>query len=291
MLPAAIFDTGLARRRLKRALDGAPADFLLTRVVDDVGDRLGTVQRSFSQIADVGTPTAALAVALRRRYPAAACVRVAPLRETGSVVGDVDRLPLAAGSCDLVTSALALHAINDLPGAFIQIRRVLKPDGLFLASLAGGRTLHELRTVLTEAESLVTGGASPRVSPFADVRDMGGLLQRAGFALPVADSEQITVRYPNLFALMADLRAMGTTNALVARSRLTARRALFAEAQRLYAERFGDADGRLRATFEIVSVSGWAPHESQQQPARRGSGKVSLAEVLSDRTASPARKN
>ena len=249
------------------------------------------MQRSFSRIADVGTPTASLAAALRRLYPAAAQVRVAPHREPGAALGDVEHLPLAANSCDLVTSALSLQAANDLPGALIQIRRVLKPDGLFLASLAGGRTLHELRAVLTEAESLVTGGASPRIYPFADVRDMGALLQRAGFALPVADSQQITVRYANMFALIADLRAMGATNALIARSRLPARRTLFVEAQRLYAERFGDADGRLRATFEIVSVSGWAPHESQQQPARRGSGTVSLAEALSDRAAPPGPKS
>ena len=218
--------------------------------------------------------------ALGHRYPAAIVTRIGPHPDPGSALGDAEHLPLAPQSCDLIVSALALQRVNDLPGALVQIRRALKPDGLFLASLAGGRTLHELRAVLTEAEMRVSGGASPRVDPFADVRDAGGLLQRAGFALPVADSELIMARYPDLFALMADLRAMGATNALVARSRQPAKRAMLVEAARLYAERFADADGRIRATFEIVSVSGWAPHESQQKPARRGSGTVSLAAVL-----------
>ena len=280
-----IFDTALGRRRLARALRGnTPADFLLKRAVADVADRLALVQRPFDRIVDLATPTPALAVALGRQFPAATIARVAPLGAPGTVVGDPEHLPLATASCDLIASALALHAVNDLPGALIQIRRALKPDGLFLATLPGGRTLHELRAVLTEAEVSVRGGASPRVYPFADVRDMGGLLQRAGFALPVADSETITVRYAGLFALIADLRAMGATSTLVARSRRPPPRALFGEAARLYAERFADADGRIRATFEFVSVSGWAPHDSQQQPARRGSGQVSLAKALNDRS-------
>ena len=201
------------------------------------------------------------------------------------MIGDAEHLPLAPESCDLIVSALALQNANDLPGALVQIRRALAPDGLFLGCLLGGRTLHELRSVLTEAETSIRGGASPRVYPFADIRDMGGLLQRAGLALPVADSEQLTVRYPDLFVLMTDLRAMGASSALVARDRRPGPRSMFLEAARLYAERFADADGRIRATFEIISVSGWAPHDSQQKPARRGSGRVSLVEALGDRSA------
>ena len=283
MTLAPIFDTGLVRRRIARALTRGPADFLLTRTVEDMCERLLAVQRPFGCIADVGSPLPVLAQALGRQYPGAQVTRFGPHPDPGSAVGDAEHLPLATGSCDLVVSALALQSVNDLPGALVQFRRALKPDGLFLAALIGGRTLHELRAALTEAEARISGGASPRVYPFADVRDMGGLLQRAGFALPVADSEQVIVRYADLFALMADLRAMGATSSLVARSRRPAGRALFLEAARVYDERFADADGRVRATFEIVSVSGWAPHESQQAPAKRGSGRVSLAEALGDR--------
>ena len=279
-----IFDTRLARRRLERAV-ARPADFLLARAADDIVERLGAVQRDFTDIADIGTPAPALARALARAYPRAHLAMVTPLRDAGRLApgvvhGDLERLPLAAASLDLAVSALALQGVNDLPGALVQIRTALKPDGLFVGSLMGGRTLVELRAVLTEAETTLLGGASPRVAPFADVRDMGGLLQRAGFALPVADSEVLTVRYASIFALMADLRAMGATNVLVARSRRPTPRALFLEAARLYAARHSDADGRIRATFEIVSLSGWAPHPSQAKPAPRGSATVSLVDAL-----------
>lgn len=282
----AIFDQALLRHRLARAMTRGPADFLLARTAEDVVERLETVQRRFETIADVGTPGPHLARALAVRWPGADIVRVAPIAvglSARGVVGDAERLPLRPESLDLAVSALALQSANDLPGALVQIRRALKPDGLFLGALVGGRTLSELRTVLTEAEVAMSGGGSPRVAPFADVRDMGGLLQRAGFALPVADSEILTVRYDHLFALMADLRAMGATSTLVARTRRPTRRDLFLRAAALYQARFADADGRLRATFEIVSISGWAPHESQQKPAKRGSAQVSLAAVLSDK--------
>ncbi len=288
--PTAIFDKTLARHRLARAVaSGAPADFLLARASEDLVERLATIKRSFALIGDVGTPGLHLAGALAVRDPRATIVRVAPLA-TGhasglvEIVGSPEALPLAPERFDLIVSALALQGVNDLPGALVQIRQALKPDGLFLGAIVGGRTLQELRAVLTEAEAELTGGASPRVAPFADVRDMGGLLQRAGFALPVADSDPLTVRYDNLFALMADLRAMGATSTLVARERRPARRQLFLRAAELYAQRFADPDGRIRATFEIVWLAGWAPHESQQKPARRGSGTVSLAEALHDRT-------
>ncbi len=286
----AIFDTLLGRRRLARAAAGAPADFLLDRATSDIVERLETVKRRFLLVGDIDTPGPALATALARMLPEAQVVRVAPLARPSVnfavVRGDAETLPLA-GSLDLAVSALALQGVDDLPGALVQIRRALKPDGLFLGALVGGRTLHELRAALTEADVEINGGVSPRIAPFADVRDMGGLLQRAGFALPVADSDIVTVRYDHMFALMKDLRAMGATNALVARTRRFSRRAFFARAAAIYAGRYADPDGRIRATFEIVSLSGWAPHGSQQKPARRGSGTVSLAKVLGDRSDDP----
>lgn len=282
-MPPKIFDTRLAQRRLARAA-GQPADFLLTRAAEDIVERLGAVQRRFTSIADIGTPGPVLAEALALAYPEAQVTRLSPLggatARSSTVNGDIERLPFALASLDLAVSSLALQGVNDLPGVLAQIRAALRPDGLFIGSLAGGRTLHELRAALTEAEATLSGGASPRVAPFADVRDMGGLLQRAGFALPVADSETVIVRYPTMFALMADLRAMGATNALVSRSRRPTPRTLFLDAAKLYAARHADADGRVRATFEIVSLSGWAPHSSQAKPARRGSANASLAEAL-----------
>ncbi|WP_158811634.1 methyltransferase domain-containing protein [Beijerinckia sp. L45] len=282
--PPPIFDRALLRRRLERALAQGPADFLLTRVVEDLDERLAVVQKRFAAIVDIGTPSSGLAQRLAARFPDATTTRIAPLPAPGSAgtttIGDLEILPLAPETCDLAVSALALQSANDLPGALVQIRRALKPDGLFLGAMLGGRTLHELRTVLTEAETALTGGVSPRVAPFADVRDMGGLLQRAGFALPVADSDVVIVRYDNLFGLMRDLRAMGATNPLVDRTRRPTSRLLFLQAAALYAARFADPDGRIRATFEVISLSGWAPHESQQKPAKRGSATISLADAL-----------
>jgi SAM-dependent methyltransferase len=278
-----IFDRALQRRRLARALAAGPADFLLARATDEIVERLSAVTRRFSTIADIGTPLPLLAERLAAAYPAARLTRLAPLAQTaglGGVAGDAELLPFAPNTFDLAVSALALQDVNDLPGALSQIRRTLKPDGLFLGCLIGGASLRELRAALAEAESEIAGGVSPRIAPFADLRDMGGLLQRAGFALPVTDVETLTVRYPHLFALLADLRAMGATNALVERLRRPARRALFLRAAEIYARDNADADGRLRATFEIVFLSGWAPHESQQKPLKPGSGQISLAEVL-----------
>jgi SAM-dependent methyltransferase len=195
-------------------------------------------------------------------------------------VADEEALPFAEGSFDLVASALSLHWTNDLPGVLVQIRRALAPDGLLLAALVGGQSLNELRTALTSAEAELTGGASPRVAPFADVRDLGQLLQRAGFALPVTDLEPIIVRYSSMFALMRDLRAMGATNALTERSRVPLRRAVLMRAAEIYADRFADPDGRIRATFDIIWLSGWAPHESQQKPLAPGSARMRLADAL-----------
>jgi SAM-dependent methyltransferase len=206
------------------------------------------------------------------------------------VAADEEALPFGDAVFDLVVSALSLQFVNDLPGALVQIRRALKPDSLFVAALIGGETLPELRQAFAAAESEIEGGVSPRVAPFADLRDLGALLQRAGFALPVTDVDRLTVRYDSVFALMHDLRRMGATNALVDRRRAPLKRATLMRMVQIYAERFADADGRLRATFEIVWLSGWAPHPSQQQPLRPGSAKTRLAEALGTREISAGEK-
>ncbi|MBV9903882.1 MAG: SAM-dependent methyltransferase, partial [Alphaproteobacteria bacterium] len=198
-----------------------------------------------------------------------------------AALGTDEHLDVADGvGFELAASILKLHTVNDLPGVLVQVRRALKPDGLFMAALFGGETLTELRQSLAAAEIEVTGGVSPRVAPFADVRDLGGLLQRAGFALPVADVERTVVRYSDFFALVRDLRVMGETNALVERSRRPMRREMLAAAMAHYAAHFADADGKLRATFDIVYLTGWAPHESQQQPLKPGSATARLADAL-----------
>lgn len=285
--PPRIFDRALMRQRLLRALDrGVAVDFLLARAVEDMEERLSGVKRDFSAILDLGTPGPALSTLLAARPNAPAVTHLAgdPAligegRFTG-LLGDEESLPFSPASFDLCVSALALQHVNDLPGALVQIRRALKPDGLFLGAMLGGRTLNELREAFAEAESQISGGASPRVAPFADLRDMGALLQRAGFALPVTDVDTVTVRYSDMFALLRDLRGMGATNALHLRSRAPLRRAVLLRAAEIYAERFADADTRLRATFEIVWLTGWSPHESQQKPLRPGSAQMRLADAL-----------
>lgn len=282
--PPKIFDRDLVRWRLARARSKAPVTFLLERAVDDMMERLGAVLRPFPRVLELGAPGPQLAAALAASGERSV-TRLAPLPEEPSpawttVTGDEERLPFAPESFDLVVSALALQSVNDLPGALVQARRALKPDGLFMACLLGGQTLNELRTAFAVAEEERTGGASPRVAPFADVRDLGGLLQRAGFALPVTDMDSVRVRYPNMFALMADLRGMGATNPLADRLRRPASRGLLMRAARIYEEKFADADGRIRATFDIVWLTGWAPHESQQKPLQPGAAKMRLADAL-----------
>jgi SAM-dependent methyltransferase len=270
--------------------------FLLDRVAADLAERLTAVLRRFDLVLDLGTPGDALRAALAD-VPSVGTVISArappPESEAGAtrfVVADEEALPFRAAVFDLVASALSLQFINDLPGALVQIRRVLKPDGLFVAALAGGDTLTELRQSFAAAESEVEGGISPRVAPFADVRDLGALLQRAGFALPVTDVDRIRVRYRSVFALMHDLRRMGATNALHDRRRTPLKRATLMRMAEIYAERFADADGRLRATFEIVWLSGWAPHPSQQQPLKPGSAQTRLADALGTREISTGEK-
>lgn len=285
-----IFDPQLLIARKLRALTQGPAgaDFLMQRMAEDLGERLSTVERRFERAAAIFslTPDAARVVAASGK--AATVLRVeADQRLLGDdefegVLAEPEIVPLEPESIDLAVSLLTMHEVNDLPGLLVQIRRVLKPDGLFLGAMAGGSTLQELRQSLLEAEAELTGGASPRVYPFADVRDAGGLLQRAGFSLPVTDVETMPVRYNTMFDLMRDLRAMGATSALVERSRKPASRKLFLRAAEIYQDRFSDPDGRVRATFNIIWMAGWAPHESQQKPLKPGSAAVSLANVLDE---------
>ncbi|GAB5506054.1 MAG: methyltransferase domain-containing protein [Rhizobiaceae bacterium] len=281
-----IFDTDLIVTRKLRALRSAKpgADFLMAHAVEDLSLRLAAVERRFERAVTLHTLSPAPATMLDASDKVGEVLRIEPhpvfLGGASGMVSPVEALPLAPESIDLAVSLLTLHETNDTPGLFAQIKRALKPDGLFLAALPGQDTLAELRAALLAAETEITGGASPRVAPFMDVRDAGGLMQRAGFALPVADAEKLTVRYDTMFDLMRDLRAMGATNALSDRSRKPASRQLFMRAAQIYAERYSDPDGRIRATFSTVWMSGWAPHQSQQKPLKPGSAKASLAEAL-----------
>jgi SAM-dependent methyltransferase len=309
MTPPLIFDRLLLRARRHRGLRLGPATFLLDRVADEFAGRLRLVLRRFDLAVDLGTPTAAVRMALLRDGAIGAMIAVDPVigplpmlphppssrppraaegGEAGDhaaaaglcVVADEEALPFADNTLDLVVSGLSLQAVNDLPGVLAQVRRALKPDGLFLAALLGGDTLSELRQSFAMAESELDGGVSPRVAPFPDLRDLGALLQRAGFALPVTDVDRITVRYATPLALLHDLRRMGAANPLVERRRVPLRRATLMRAMEVYAVRFADPDGRVRASFDIIWLSGWSPHESQQKPLRPGSAKKRLADAL-----------
>ncbi|MER9004452.1 MULTISPECIES: methyltransferase domain-containing protein [unclassified Mesorhizobium] len=284
MQPIIDTELWLARKRRALAHPVAGADFLMRRAAEDLADRLGAVERKFGKAAVLfcQTPDATDVVAASGK--AAEIVRVeadpAFLDGRPGLIAPLETVPFQPESLDLVVSLLSLQAMNDIPGMLVQIRRALRPDGLFLGAFAGAGTLSELRESLLAAETELYGGASPRVIPFTDVRDAGALLQRAGLALPVADVETVTVRYDTLFDLIADLRAMGETSALTDRSRRPGARKLFTRAAEIYAERFSDADGRIRASFSIVWMSGWAPDASQQKPLKPGSAKVSLKTIL-----------
>jgi SAM-dependent methyltransferase len=271
-----LFDRALLRARQARAARQGAATFLLDRVAEDMAERLHAVLREFTGAVDIGTTGDQVRNALTRRVGELAHIDL-PDNESGP-------LPLAPASIDLAVSALALQFVNDLPGVLAQIRRALKPDGLLLAAMTGGDTLTELRQSFAAAEAELEGGISPRVAPFADLRDVGALLQRAGFALPVTDVDRVVVRYDSAFALMQDLRRMGATNVLAERRRVPTRRATMLRMAQVYSERFADPDGRIRATFDVIWLSGWAPHESQQQPLQPGSAKASLAEAVKGRT-------
>jgi len=285
-----IFDRLLQRRRRSRAA-ASPANFLLEHVAGELVDRLSVVLRRFDVGVDLGTPGDAVRVSLRRLGAVGTIVGADVIaRSRPFVVADEEALPFRDSSLDLVVSGLALHFANDLPGVLTQIRRALKPDGLFLAALLGGDTLTELRQAFAEAETEIEGGVSPRVAPFADLRQLGALLQRAGFALPVIDVERVTVRYGSAFDLMHDLRRVGAANTLVARRRVPLRRMTLMQMADIYARRFADADGRIRTTFDIVWLSGWSPHPNQQQPLRPGSAKARLADALGTREISTGEK-
>jgi SAM-dependent methyltransferase len=288
--PPRLFDRALHRKRLDRAAgDYAAADFLQRRAALDLVERLEAIMRDFPVAVDLSARRGAFAEALAES-PAASRVGLliesdlSPTMLTGRggprVAADEERLPFAPESLDLIVSTLGLHWTNDVVGALIQIRRALKPDGLFMAAFLGGATLTELRQALTEAEDELWGGAGSRVSPFADSRDAAGLLQRAGFALPVADVDRVTVSYEHPLKLLGDLRQMGETNVLADRHPRALTRTLLARASEIYAERFAGPDGRVTATFEIVTLTGWAPHASQQQPLQPGSAKMRLADAL-----------
>ncbi|MFQ5533905.1 MAG: methyltransferase domain-containing protein [Sphingomonadales bacterium] len=282
-----IFDRDIVRGRRDRAAPGMNAhDFLAREVSDRLSERLLDFNRPFPAVLEIGGPADTLHHDEAANFGHEIRVRtdlssriLSPF--TGPcVAADEERIPFAENSFDLIAGVLSLHWVNDLPGALIQINQCLRPDGLFIAAMFGGGTLTELRQALLHAEAEVEGGASPRISPFADLRDAGALLQRAGFALPVADTETITVTYRDAFELMRDLRGMGETNAILNRRKTLSRRATFMRAAAIYHEMFADDQGRIPATFEIIWLTGWAPHPDQPKPLRPGSATTRLADAF-----------
>jgi len=299
-----VFDRAQVRRQRDRAAAALRAhDFLLREAAERLADRLDDVKRRFPLALDLGCHDGTLARVLRGRggietlvqcdlSPAMAQAAAAAAAASGqpALAADEEFLPFAPASFDLVLSVLSLHWVNDLPGALLQLRHCLKPDGLLLVALLGGETLRELRAALLQAELEEQGGASPRVSPFADIRDAGALLQRAGFALPVADLDSLTVTYPDALALLRDLRGMGEGNAVRERPRAFSRGAILTRAAALYDERFRQPDGRLPATFQVITLTAWAPHADQPKPLRPGSARQRLADALDSREQSAGDK-
>ena len=287
--PMLVFDRALVRRRRTRAASGYDGfGFLEETVAERLAERLEDIRRRFPLAVELGARSGALGRILRAsgRVDTLVQTDLAPVwaRARGAdgpaAAVDEEALPFADASLDAVFGALSLHWVNDLPGALSQIRRALRPDGLLLAAMLGGDTLVELRDALYEAEIEVLGGVSPRVSPFADLRDAAGLLQRAGFALPVADADTIPVTYASAFHLMRDLRGMGETNAVIERRRTPTPRALFARAAEIYAARFAGADGRVHARFQVLYLTAWAPSVDQPKALRPGSASARLADAL-----------
>jgi SAM-dependent methyltransferase len=287
--PPRLFDRQLlARRRNRAAPKLADYNFLVRRAFEDMCDRVDSITRDFDRAAilgggpglvdELGTHPAAAKIGWLTQSDLAA--DVAASLDAPALCLDEEALPFAEESLDLVLAPWGLHWTNDLPGALVQINHALKPDGFFAAALLGGSTLTELRQCLMTAESELTGGAAARVSPYAGTFDMAALLQRAGFAMPVADVDRVTVRYDNAFALMNDLRGMGETSILADRPQKPASRALFVRTAQLYAEKFADPNGRIRASFDIIHAAGWAPHPDQPKPKRPGSATHRLADAL-----------
>lgn len=281
----AVFDRKLLRlRRDRAAKDIGAFDFLLRDVAGRLGERLEMVKRAFPVMLELGGH-GVMAQALQKRAGTETVItsdisRGMAAQAGMGVVADEEFLPFAPNSLDAVISNLSLHWANDLPGALLQLRHALKPDGLFMAAVLGGETLRELRDSLMAAELTVTGGASPRVSPFIDLRDMGALLQRAGFALPVVDSDIITVDYSSPLKLMQDLRGMGASNATYNRLLKPTRRGVIMEAAKIYHDKYGNAAARVPATFQVIYAIGWRPHDSQQKPLKPGQAKIKLADAL-----------
>lgn len=282
-----IFDRQLLQRRRRRIVARiSDHDFLLARLADDFYERLSIIKRQFPLGINLGAHNGLLSRRLRalkqvgRMIDVDACAEMLALCDGPSVQADEEFLPFARASVDLIVSGLSLQWVNDLPGALTQIRHTLRPDGLLLAGLLGGSTLHELRDAVMRAEEEVEGGASPRIAPFADLRDLGALLQRAGFALPVVDNDAIEVSYDDALALMLELRNMGASNVLTARRHRPLGRKTVFRAAEIYAQRHGRPDGRITATFDIITLTGWAPHDSQQKPLRPGTAKTRLADAL-----------
>jgi SAM-dependent methyltransferase len=279
------FDRAAMRRHRERAARLDAAHPLLDRVCPELADRIAAVNREFAGVAVTAPRAGRLAAAVAALPGIGRPLAMSPVaRDAGAeVVGEEEWLPFAARSLDLFVSALTLHLAGDLVGALVQINRALRPDGLFIGALFAGETLFELRHAFAVAEAELAGGAAPRVAPLADLRTLGDLLQRAGFALPVADIDRVVVRYGDPLALMGDLRAMGETNALALRSRRPLTKRLLARVIEVYRDRFGSADGRVPATFEIAVLTGWKPDASQQQPLRPGSARMRLADALGAR--------
>lgn len=280
---AIIFDR--AKRRWRRRRFAGGPDFLRRAIEERLLDRLDDIRRPLGRVLVLGAQDGALATALRQRPDANLLVAADELARPAlpvdpDVLIDEELLPFAPAAFETVLSAMSLHWVNDLPGLLVQIRQCLVPDGLFLAALPGGETLAEARECLMAAELDVTGGAGLRILPMVDVKDAGALLQRAGFALPVTDVERLTVRYDEPLKLLLELKAMGEAQALVEGARSPLTRSVLARFAEIYRSRFADPDGRLRATFDIVSMTGWTPHEDQPRALRRGSGEVSLARAL-----------
>jgi SAM-dependent methyltransferase len=274
--PIAIFDRQAVRRHRDRAARrDADSGFLFREGAERLLDRLADIKRGFVRALDLESRDSLIAENLRARG-----IETVVAGAAGPLIVDLEALPFAPASFDLVASSLAFHWINDLPGTLLQLRHILKPDGLLLVNLFAGATLEALRVALLEAESEIENGASPRVSPFADPRDLAGLLQRAGFALPVVDADRVTADYPDAWKLMRDLRAMGETNATALRHRHFTRRATLLRAAEIYRARFGDAAGRIPAEFEIATLTAWAPHPTQPRALRPGSAAARLADAL-----------
>ena len=284
MTPAPYDRRRLRARSLRLAAQPCADPFLRRAIEASLVERIGMVRRDFKRVLVLGRQDGALAEALAGLpgVKEVVALDVVPGRGPLAVVGDEEILPFRDGAFDAIVSALSLHWVNDLVGLLVQARRCLVPDGLLLAGFPGGDSLKELRYALTQAELEIRGGMEPRVMPMIDVRDAGGLLQRAGFALPVADVERLPVRYGSPLGLFADLRAMGETNHLRGSGRTALRRDVFARAVAIYAKDFSDPDGRVRAAFDLVYLTAWAPAPSQPKPLRPGSGQVSMAKAVAE---------